>query len=479
MRALGDVAEVRRDDRVERLADQPLDVAEPLHDAGGLLVVDMQHQRHRQQGLVAVGGDQRDAHEVLVILVFLDHAGDPPQHEVDRRHQLHLQGVWVQRVLARRQRHLPHAAMPGLDLLAVAERHPAEVLALGAEIRYHHAHVADGDHRFRTQLDRGEPAVDEERAVGEHLELLAPPSAQGQERLGVLEVVVVLLAGRGLHLGRDDLARADGRAVMNADHADVVALLAKRHAAGRIDLRRNPAAGRAVADHDRVEPAHGQQLGLPGAVLRLVVLLDRPAVGLALGNHHEQRHVDRVDALAQEAPLPAALALVVQERRSVLEVVAVDHLAQRLRRRQRLAVAGVDVADLAFGDRHQPLLVQPVLPGEIAKMQSAAQQPGLEARLSGSGDDPPTGERAPGGPELLHNAHAIVGDVANAQEPQQHQQARPGDSQHPHRCVRCHFHHHHVRLLPKRVRTSHCAARMGRPLGPPSGLATHNRVSFT
>ena len=88
---------------------------------GRLLVVDVQHERERQHRLVAVGGDQLDARQVLVVLVRLGLAGDPAQHEVHGRHELDLQRVRIERVLAGRQRLLPDAALAGLDLLAVAE----------------------------------------------------------------------------------------------------------------------------------------------------------------------------------------------------------------------------------------------------------------------------------------------------------------------------------------------------------------------
>ena len=42
VRCLRDVAEVGRQDRIERLRNQSLHIAEPLHDRRRLLVVDMQ-----------------------------------------------------------------------------------------------------------------------------------------------------------------------------------------------------------------------------------------------------------------------------------------------------------------------------------------------------------------------------------------------------------------------------------------------------
>ena len=76
-------------------------------------------------------------------------------------------------------------------------------------------------------------------------------------------------------------------------------------------------------------------------------------VDLRFGNDREQRQVDGIHAFAQHGPLPTTLArhCAVQERSRILEVVALHDAAKRLARRQRLAVAGVHVADLAFGNR--------------------------------------------------------------------------------------------------------------------------------
>ena len=117
-----------------------------------------------------------------------------------------------------------------------------------------------------------------------------------------------------------------------------------------------------AADDDRVEAVDLLQLVLPADQgLELALALELQAVDRVLGDDDEQGEVDRVDALAQDGPLPAALAdvrlaaldpgVAEQERVGVLEVVAVDDAAERLARRQRLAVAGVDVADLPLRAR--------------------------------------------------------------------------------------------------------------------------------
>ena len=199
------IAEIRRQNRIQRLRDQPSHVAEPLHDAGRLLVVDVQDQRQRQHRFIAVGRDQRDADQVLVVLMRFSLAGNPAQNEVHRRHELDLHGIRIDRILARRQGLLPHTALARLDLLAIAEPFARDVFAFAAVVRNDDADVTDRDERLRTHFNRGKPAIDEERAVGQHLQLLSAPSAERQEDFRILKVVVIAVSRA--HFGRDDLAR--------------------------------------------------------------------------------------------------------------------------------------------------------------------------------------------------------------------------------------------------------------------------------
>src|SRR5262249_17727186 len=117
------------------------------------------------------------------------------------------------------------------------------------------------------------------------------------------------------------------------------------------------------------------------------------------------------------------LAAARQERRGVLEVVASDRAAERLRGRERAAVTRVDVRDLALGHDHERHLVHAVLPREEEEVDAAAQHGGLEARLARERDQPAADEKAAERPELLDDANAVVRHVADAEQPQQQQNA--------------------------------------------------------
>ena len=135
-----------------------------------------------------------------------------------------------------------------------------------------------------------------------------------------------------------------------------------------------------------------------------------------LGDHHEDGGVDGIDALAQDPPLPAALAAGFEEADGVLEAVAVDDAAERFGGRQRLAVAGIDVADAAFRNGNQRHLVDGVLPKRIAHEEATAQDFRLEAGLAVEGDDPAIGQRAAGRPEFLDDPDPAVRDIPHAEE---------------------------------------------------------------
>src|SRR5436305_1735528 len=75
-----------------------------------------------------------------------------------------------------------------------------------------------------------------------------------------------------------------------------------------------------------------------------------------------------------------------KEGMRVLEVVARRDPAKRLARLERLAGAGIDVADLALRDGDEPHLVDAILPSPQAEVQATAQQVGLVAGLPVEGD---------------------------------------------------------------------------------------------
>ena len=110
-------------------------------------------------------------------------------------------------------------------------------------------------------------------------------------------------------------------------------------------------------------------------------------------------------------------------------MIAIHDARQRLRRRQRTAVARIDVADLAFGNHDQRLLVNAVLPREESRVQPAAKKLGLKTRLSLQSDDAAFGQRTFGRPEFLDNADLVVRNVANPGE--------PGDQKQRHHNSKC------------------------------------------
>ncbi len=96
----------------------------------------------------------------------------------------------------------------------------------------------------------------------------------------------------------------------------------------------------------------------------------------------------------------------------VLEIIAWGNASQGLAGRQRLAVTGIDIADLALRNGHQRNLVNAVLPAPQPEVDAAAQQVGLVAGFAVQSDDVPLGHRAGARPELFDDAHLLVGNVA-------------------------------------------------------------------
>jgi hypothetical protein len=227
---------------------------------------------------------------------------------------------------------------------------------------------------------------------------------------------MVALVGLRAHFGRDDLARFDGGAVVNGHDADGV---------GRARRLERPFLHLALDAHDDGrEAALTRELALPVRVL--VGVGHGPRVDAVLGHDHEERQVDGVNTFTQDRALTPALAAVLEERRRVLEERRARALRESLGGRQGRAVTRVHVADASLGNDDERLAMDAVLPREVPEVQTAAQDLGLEAGLAGGGHDPAIEKRALSRPELLDDADARVGDVADASEPREQRERRHG-----------------------------------------------------
>src|SRR5262249_15152014 len=154
-------------------------------------------------------------------------------------------------------------------------------------------------------------------------------------------------------------------------------------------------------------------------------------------------------ALAQDRPLSAPLPdqrlllrthpLAPEEPSRILEVIASDHLAQRLAGLQGLAVTGVNVTNLSLRHSHERNSVDSVLPAPVSKVKSTAEHFGLEARLATQCNDLPFGNRSLLRPELLDDPNPVVGDVSQAgqltSDHDQGDRAQDPEQARPHSCA--------------------------------------------
>src|SRR5882724_11487479 len=147
-------------------------------------------------------------------------------------------------------------------------------------------------------------------------------------------------------------------------------------------------------------------------------------IGEFFGDDDEQRRVDRIDAFAKDRELATTLPDVLQwvfsvarlwqamlphqERPGVLKIVARHHAAERLARRQRLAVAGIDIANSALRHRDQRASMHAVLPPPIAKVDAATQEVRLKTSLAIERENPALGDRSLERPQFFHNRDAVV-----------------------------------------------------------------------
>ena len=209
-------------------------------------------------------------------------------------------------------------------------------------------------------------------------------------------MVRALLVRVVAHDGRDELALVERRAVVHRDDADHV-------------LR--------APDDDGLEAApfadgHGH-----AGERHLFVGVEGEVEDLSLGHDDELCLVDGVRTLAQDHALRAALTALREEDRHILELLRLDVGGERLRRRERRAVAREHVADLALRDRHERQRVDPILERhEVVK--TAAQHVGLKACLAMERDEP----RLDGpleAPSLLDDPDAITRHVTDAGDREQ------------------------------------------------------------
>ena len=126
---------------------------------------------------------------------------------------------------------VPHAALLLKHQLAVLVVVAGDVRAGLAGVGDDDADPADLDDGLVDRLDCGEEAVDVVGPFDEDLELPAASPAGAEERLGVLEVVVIIArVGRVVaDDGGDDLVDAQRRPVVHRDHAEHVIGAADHH----------------------------------------------------------------------------------------------------------------------------------------------------------------------------------------------------------------------------------------------------------
>ncbi len=119
--AMGDVAEVGRQQRIECLRNQSLHVAKSLNHVRGPLVVDVHDHRQGQPRFERIASHQVDRPQAFVVAMGLGLARNPVQYEVGRRYERDLAGIGVEGVLARPKWPFPHAPFSFRHPLAVSK----------------------------------------------------------------------------------------------------------------------------------------------------------------------------------------------------------------------------------------------------------------------------------------------------------------------------------------------------------------------
>ena len=268
-----------------------------------------------------------------------------------------------------------------------------------------------------SELYGRKPAIDEKRAVSEHLELASAATAVCEEGFDVLKIVVISFDGWG-----DGFISRNRRAILDGDDPDGVgASSGTRGEEGGVVG--NGGEGCFVyerADVHRTKPIQLRQFVLPERI-RLVFV---QAVNGGLRQNYKLRRVDRINPFAKNGPLPPSLPLFTEERVGVLKLIALHSAPECLLGFQRRAVFGVHITNAAFRYAHQRHAVDAVLPGKEAEVNATSQHAALHPSLIGRRNDPSLGKRSAGAPELFYESHPCVRDVDNPQKARRVRQGR-------------------------------------------------------
>src|SRR6476619_2999193 len=169
------------------------------------------------------------------------------------------------------------------------------------------------------------------------------------------------------------------------------------------------------ADDDWIKGAQGSELRFPRFVT-IRRFADWTGEDAFFGDNDEQRQVNGVNAFAENSALPAALTLRFEEADCVLEVIRVNGATERLNRLERHAVARIHIRHLAFGDDDERFLMNAVLPRIQSEVNTAAQEPGLEAGFAVARNDLAFTERTFAAPDFFDDADLRVRYVDDSEQ---------------------------------------------------------------
>ena len=266
-------------------------------------------------------------------------ARGPVEHDIGRRHQLHLHHPRVDRVFARIKRRHPNAFVPGVHQVAMLELQAAHVYVRLPHKRDHHAHVADRDlhHRHLFHLHKPGVQIPACRTAGS-----APATRAGRRRRET--------PGR---FGSSHARRSAGPAISPASIGRP----------SRVVTIPTMSGCDAMQAADPASPSRARS-----AVAEVITV--------------NSASVDPVGAGRQDPELPAFLAAVRQELARVLEIVAVDDAAQDALGGNGRAVGGHDQGDFALGDDRDRHFHNPVLPRPIAEVHARGERVRLVTGLA-------------------------------------------------------------------------------------------------